>query len=264
VISAATLAPTALVVGEQARISVAAGDPDGDALTFHYTAQRGAVTPDPANAATAMYTPARSGADLIVVAVSDSHGASDVRHLTVFVEGGDRERPARIRLQPPAMNGVIVIAPGAAVRVDLCDESPSSFEILWGDGEAAAGGCAGSHVYAAAGLFQLVVSASGVAVGEARKLDDYRQSFVVNVIPPGAPPGPPREPPPTPSPSPSGSPSPSPSASPSASPSPSPSASASPSPSPSPSPSYRPSNDADQPAADSSASTWKPQGGRST
>jgi hypothetical protein len=82
-ISSVTVNPASVPASGMATVTVAATDPDGDALTYSYTVSGGAIAP---NGASATWTaPAQAGAYSVTVTVSDGNGgqASNNGALTV-------------------------------------------------------------------------------------------------------------------------------------------------------------------------------------
>lgn len=85
-VTSVTVAPTSVGAGGIATVTVTASDPDGDALTYAYTATGGAIT-GAGNVAT-WTAPSTEGAYSVTVTVSDGKGGTATGAGTLTVEQG--------------------------------------------------------------------------------------------------------------------------------------------------------------------------------
>lgn len=89
--SGPTAAKTTLSPGEQTTVSVTASDPDGDVLSYNWTATGGKISP---SGASATYTaPSVSGSYTVSVSVTDGRGGSATGSTTVSVSAPGNTPP---------------------------------------------------------------------------------------------------------------------------------------------------------------------------
>jgi len=93
--------PCTVDVGQTARITAAAIDPDGDALVYHWTAPAGTLA-DANQAQTTWTAPQEEGSVVITAVADDGRGGMASDYVRIVIKRAPRSRPDGARV---ALNG---------------------------------------------------------------------------------------------------------------------------------------------------------------
>lgn len=133
-IDAIVLSSNAVAPGESVTATVTAHDPDGDALTYAWSASAGAF--DASNAATVTWTaPSTEGAQSLTIQVSDPKGAKAVQTVTLQVAVAAREGSADVTV---GVNNwpVTTRIDASATRIDAGQSTSLAVSASDSDGDA--------------------------------------------------------------------------------------------------------------------------------
>jgi hypothetical protein len=89
--------PCTVDVGQTARLTAAASDPDGDVLVYHWTAPAGTLA-DANQAQTTWTAPQEEGSVAITAVVDDGRGGMASDYVRIVIKRAPRSRPNRARV----------------------------------------------------------------------------------------------------------------------------------------------------------------------